>query len=98
MSAFLKSLFGQIETALDELEGQIEKRVERIKHQEERFVELRQQYWQRGKELSTLSVDREEFEALQRANERCYANQKEVTEHLKRVLGFTKALTSELRQ
>lgn len=98
MNALLSSFVKQIESAVDDLaETLSEVRAERDRVTEQK-EDLLQQYWSRGREITVMQANAEEFDSLQARCEKLRAERQELRDRLGKVLSLSKALASEFRQ
>jgi K+-sensing histidine kinase KdpD len=83
--------------AVDEVQDCLETVREQASDQQQSREQLLKQYWNRGKELSVLQENSEEFTHLQEENMRLKETQQAIEERLQRVLSCTKALANEYK-
>ena len=97
MNPLVRSYLKQIEQASEDLHAALVRNREQIERNEAAHERLMKQFWDRGKEIAVLKEGLGDYETFQEENERLKAVQEELSERLHRVLGYTKALTSEFR-
>lgn len=97
MNRLVQAQLNQINSAIAQIDGALKKSREFAAKQESTREDLQKQVWNRGKELAALQRSLREFEALQAENEGRKRIQADLNERLKRVLGYSKALSDSLQ-
>ena len=97
MNPLVNNLIKQINLTLDEVQDSLQSVRSQAKEQQENREQLLKQYWNRGKELSVLQENTDEFNALQAENSQLKETQQAIEERLQRVLACTKALAHEFK-
>lgn len=94
-----------IKSYLDQIDAEVADLAEHTGHLKEELAEigaardeLRKEVWSKDKELSVQKSAAQGFAELRERNAALEARETELRAHLAKVLGYTKALTEELRQ
>ena len=97
MNPLIHKQFEQIHAGLSEIRELLSVSRKEIRNERERRETLIQQHWRESKENVTLSDMVDDYSELQKQNEKYRLQRTELQEHLKKILSFTRAISSEIR-
>lgn len=98
MNPLVKSYLRQITQATEELGQILSERRQTIDVLKEGRDALQKEVWSRSKEIAVLQESAADYAELRRENEGHRERQAELTERLRKVLAYTRALTEEVRK
>ncbi len=98
MNPLVKNYLRQIEEATAVLAATLAERREAAAIQQEARDALQKEVWSGRKEVSVLRESVSNYDDLKKENETHRAREAELTERLRKVLAYTRALTEEVRR
>lgn len=97
MTPMVQKQFATIRELLKELRTVLETNQEEVQKQHAEKEELLQGKWRERKELTTLRRISDDYEELDKKNERLQADKTKLGRHLKAILRHTRALQNSTR-
>lgn len=97
MNPFIEKKLQEIDDQVEDLGEVLDETREQLKEKQDAFVELTQQYWTRGRQISVLNQNEQDFAKLRDENEAFRAREDDVRQRLERVLAHVKALSAGFR-